>query len=106
MVCWQVVGILKPSRLRTAVVGVLRSSRSDNGSGTVLLQPRNPRLPQMVVSLDALDMGQQADLRRCASHCCAVSSGWLFTSVKRRVSKFWTNFMAFYWLIMTPVIRL
>ncbi len=72
MVCRQVVGILKPSRLRNAVVGVLRSSRSDNGSGTLLLQPRNPRLPQIVVGLDALDMTQQTDLRRCASHCCPL----------------------------------
>ena len=72
LVRWQVVGILKPSRLRNAVVGVLRSSRSDNGSGTLLLQPRNPRLPQMVVSLEALDMDQQTQLRQCAIHCTSL----------------------------------
>ena len=57
---------MRPSRLRNAVVGVL-SDRADDGSGTALLKPRNPRLPQMVVTLEALPTSQQMELRQCAA---------------------------------------
>ena len=83
------VGILKPSRLRNAVVGVLRSSRPDNGSGTLLLQPRNTRLPQMTVSLDALDMSRQRELRQYAAtahRCCEHELGRLCMPVSCRTA--------------------
>ena len=59
----QVVGILNPSRRRNAVVGVL-SERGDGKSRTLLLEPRDARMPQMVVAAEMLPSGQRTALRR------------------------------------------
>ena len=65
--------MLKPSRRRQAVVGVLKEEGGTGaGSGVLLLMPRDNRLPRMVVAPSALPDGHRSALKRCAPNATCL----------------------------------